>query len=78
MSFIAGSDWSGPEDAAFLALTSLTIVCTVVSCDVRVQLTHAADEFGRVSLQLDGAHGECVTTLRCHGQDRAGIAVDML
>ena len=48
------------------------------SCDVRVQLTHAAEEFGRVSLQLGGARGVCIATLRYRGQDRAGIAVDLL
>jgi len=48
------------------------------SCDVRVQLTHAAEEFGRVSLQLDGARGVCVATLRYRGQDREGIAFDLL
>ena len=45
---------------------------------MRVQLTHAAEEFGRVGLQLDGARGECVATLPYRGQDRAGTAVDLL
>ena len=48
------------------------------SCDVRVQLTHVAEEFGRVGLQLDGARGVCGKTLRYRGQDRKGIAFDLL
>ena len=48
------------------------------SCDVRVQLTHAAEEFGCVDLQLGDARGVCGIALRHRGQDRKGIAFDPL
>ena len=48
------------------------------SCVVRVQLTHAAEEFGCVGLQLDGVRGVCDTALRYRGQDCKGIAFDLL
>ena len=48
------------------------------SCDVRVQLNYAAEEFGCVGLQLDGACGVCGTASRYLGQDRKAIAFDLL
>ena len=48
------------------------------SCDVRVQLNHAAEEFGCVGLQLDGARGVCGTALHHRGQGRKGVALDLL
>ena len=48
------------------------------SCGVRVRLTHAAEEFGYVCLQLGDARGICDTALRYRGQDRKGIDFDLL
>jgi len=45
---------------------------------VRVRLTHAAEEFGYVCLQLGDARGVCDTALRYRGQDRKDVAFDLL